>query len=42
MLGFLLDTCAVVWVFAAATLVRAALGLILPALFLGVWLHFSG
>ncbi|MDR1275653.1 MAG: iron transporter [Candidatus Accumulibacter sp.] len=42
MLGFLLDACAVVWVFAAATVLRAALGLFLPALFLGAWLHFSG
>ncbi|MDR1367823.1 MAG: hypothetical protein LBJ76_03790 [Candidatus Accumulibacter sp.] len=42
MLGFILNVCAIVWVFAAATVSRAALGLLFPAMALAAWLHFSG
>jgi hypothetical protein len=38
MLAFLVYLLAVIWVFAAATLLRAALGLLLPALIFGLWL----
>ncbi|MDR2451089.1 MAG: iron transporter [Candidatus Accumulibacter sp.] len=38
MLGFLLHLTAVLWAFAAATLLRAALGLAVPAAFFGLWL----
>jgi hypothetical protein len=39
MLAFLVYTLAVIWVFAAATLLRAALGLALPAAAFGLWLY---
>jgi hypothetical protein len=38
MLAFLVYLLAVIWVFAAATLLRAALGLLLPAAVFGLWL----
>jgi hypothetical protein len=41
MLSFLAYLLAVLWVFAAATLLRAALGLLLPALIFGLWLFVA-
>jgi len=38
MLAFIIQLLAVIWAFAAATLLRAALGLLLPALAFGLWL----
>ncbi|MDR1463512.1 MAG: iron transporter [Azoarcus sp.] len=38
MLAFLIYLLSVLWVFAAATLLRAALGLVLPAAVFGLWL----
>jgi hypothetical protein len=39
MLAFLLYLVAVIWVFAAATLLRAALGLLIPAVIFGFWMY---
>lgn len=39
MLSFIVHALAVVWVFAAATLLRAAVGLVLPACAFGFWLQ---
>ncbi|MDR0440822.1 MAG: iron transporter [Candidatus Accumulibacter sp.] len=41
MLSFLVYLLAVIWVFAAATLLRAVLGLALPALGFGLWLFMA-
>jgi hypothetical protein len=41
MFSFIVDVCAVVWVFAAGTPLRAALGLLVPAVSLGACLHFA-
>ncbi|MDR2093544.1 MAG: iron transporter [Azoarcus sp.] len=38
MLAFLLQLVAIIWVFAAATLTRAVLGLAVPAALFGLWL----
>jgi hypothetical protein len=38
MLAFLLHLLAIVWVFATATVARAAVGLAIPAAFFGLWL----
>ncbi|MDR1530334.1 MAG: iron transporter [Burkholderiales bacterium] len=38
MIAFIVQLVAVIWVIAAATLVRAALGLIIPAAIFGAWL----
>jgi hypothetical protein len=41
MLAFLVYLLAVIWVFAATTLLRAALGLALPAAVFGLWLFMA-
>ena len=41
MLAFLVYLLAVIWVFAAATLLRAALGIALPAAAFGLWLFMA-
>ncbi|MDR3054199.1 MAG: iron transporter [Zoogloeaceae bacterium] len=41
MLTFLLYLVNVLWIFATATLLRAALGLAIPAALFGGWLHFA-
>ncbi|MDR1890396.1 MAG: hypothetical protein LBQ81_13680 [Zoogloeaceae bacterium] len=41
MLAFVLYLLFVLWVFATATLLRAASGLIVPALLFGTWLFFT-
>lgn len=42
MLAFIVQLLAILWVFATATLLRAALGLALPAAFFGLWLLLQG
>lgn len=42
MLTFLLYLANILWVFATATLLRAALGLVIPAALFGGWLHMQG
>jgi hypothetical protein len=41
MLAFLLYLANILWVFATATLLRAALGLMIPAVLFGAWLYFA-
>lgn len=41
MLSFTVYACAVIWVFAAPTALRAWIGLVLPAILLGLVLFFS-
>ncbi|MDR3351652.1 MAG: hypothetical protein LBO00_01275 [Zoogloeaceae bacterium] len=41
MLSFLLYLLSVIWVFATATLLKAALGLLVPAAFFGLWLALA-
>ncbi|MDR1462246.1 MAG: iron transporter [Azoarcus sp.] len=38
MIGFVLQLIAIIWVFAAATIGRATLGLAIPAALFGLWL----
>jgi hypothetical protein len=42
MLSFVVYLLAAIWTFAAATLIRASGGLLLPAAILGAWLMSSG
>ncbi|MDR3322726.1 MAG: hypothetical protein LBS89_00775 [Zoogloeaceae bacterium] len=41
MLAFIVYLLAVIWVFSTATLLRAALGLAIPAMIFWVWLQFA-
>ncbi|MDR2111742.1 MAG: DUF3649 domain-containing protein [Candidatus Accumulibacter sp.] len=40
-LAFVLQLLLILWVFATATLIRAALGVLLPALLFGAWLQWN-
>ena len=42
MIAFIIQLLAVIWAFAAATLLRAMLGLLLPALVFWLWLSATG
>lgn len=41
MLAFALHVLIIIWVFSAATLLRASLGLIVPGMLFGVWLQLA-
>lgn len=42
MLAFILEAGAIIWVFAASTVARAAMGLAAPAALFGAWLAVAG